>query len=115
MNHRRQRVDLEVARELNEIIREVKDPRVAGAFVTVNSAEVTQDLKYAKVYFGAITGDPAEVGKGLESASGFLRTSLARRLNLRNTPELKFIHDTGAENGAHIAEVLKGLGMDGEN
>ena len=103
MNHRQERINDSVAHTLNEAIREVKDPRIAGAFVTVNAARVTQDLKYAKVYFGTITGDPAEVQKGMESAAGFLRSVLAKRLNLRQTPELIFIHDTSAEHGAHIA------------
>jgi ribosome-binding factor A len=49
----------------------------------------------------------------LESASGFLRSSLAKRLNLRQTPELTFIHDRSAEHGAHIAQVLKELNIHG--
>lgn len=56
-----------------------------------------------------ITGDPEEVKKGLESAGAYLRGALARELNLRNTPELIFLHDRSAEHGAHIAEVLKEL------
>ena len=80
MNHRQERVNDSVARELGEIIRQVKDPRVSSAFVTVNAARVTPDLKFAKIYFGTILGDPAEVQEGLERASGFLRSSLAKRL-----------------------------------
>lgn len=113
MNHRQERVNDSVAHVLGEIIREVKDPRVSSAFVTVNAARVTPDLKFAKIYFGIIVGDPDEVQKGLESASGFLRTGLAKRLNLRQTPELVFIHDRSAEHGAHIAKVLKDLNVNG--
>ena len=115
MNHRQERINDSVAKILGEIIRDVKDPRVTGAFVTVNSARVTPDLKFAKIYFGTITGDPAEVQKGLESAAGFLRSSLAVKLNLRQTPELTFIHDRSAEHGAHIAQVLKELNVNGKN
>ncbi len=115
MNHRQERINDSVAKTLGEIIRGVKDPRVSGAFVTVNSARVTPDLKFAKVYFGTITGDPEEVQKGLESASGFIRSSLAVKLNLRQTPELTFIHDRSAEHGAHIAQVLKELNVNGNN
>lgn len=111
MNHRQERINDSVARTMGEIIRNVKDPRVAGAFVTVNAARVTPDLKFAKIYFGTITGDPEEVQKGLESANGFLRSSLAAKLNLRQTPELTFIHDRSAEHGAHIAKVLKDLNV----
>ena len=113
MNHRQERINDSVAHELGEIIREVKDPRISSAFVTVNAARVTPDLKFAKIYFGIILGDPEEVQKGLESASGFLRSSLARRLNLRQTPELCFIHDKSAQHGAHIAQVLKDLNVNG--
>ena len=109
MNHREERINMEVAHELGEAIRGVKDPRVKNAFVTINAAKVTRDLKFAKIYFGVITGDPEEVQKGLESASAFLRSALAQRLNLRNTPELSFVHDRSAEHGAHIAEVLRQL------
>ncbi len=112
MNHRQERINDSVAQTMGEIIRNVKDPRVAGSFVTVNAARVTPDLKFAKIYFGTITGDPAEVQKGLESAAGFLRSSLAAKLNLRQTPELTFIHDRSAEHGAHIAEVLRDLNVD---
>ena len=113
MNHRQERINDGVAHTLNEALREVKDPRIAAAFVTVNGARVTQDLKYAKIYYGTILGDPAEVQQGLESAAGFLRSVLAKRLNLRQTPELIFIHDTSAAHGAHIAEVLKELNVHG--
>ncbi|MBQ4036798.1 MAG: 30S ribosome-binding factor RbfA [Clostridia bacterium] len=115
MNHRQERINETVAQCLGEIIRNVKDPRVSGAFVTVNAARVTPDLKFAKVYFGIITGDPASVQEGLERASGFIRSSLAQKLNLRQTPELSFIHDRSAEHGAHIARVLKELGVNETN
>lgn len=113
MNHRQERVNDSVAKELGEILRNVKDPRVSGAFVTVNAARVTPDLKFAKVYFGTILGDPEEVQEGLERAAGFIRSELAKRLNLRQTPELTFVHDRSAEHGAHIAQVLKELNVNG--
>lgn len=109
MNHRQERINDSVAHELGEIIREVKDPRVTGAFTTINAAEVSRDLKFAKIYFGVICGSPEEVQEGLKSAGAFLRRELARRLNLRVTPELIFVHDKSAERGAHIASVLKEL------
>ena len=109
MKYRRDRINESVAHELNDIIRGVKDPRVSDNFVTVNAADVTGDLKTAKIYFGCITGDPEEVKKGLKSATGYLRRELAVRLNLRNTPELVFFHDSSAENGAKISGILKEL------
>ena len=68
--------------------------------------DVTNDLKYAKVYYSAMMGDPKEVAKGLKSSAGFLRRQLAQRMNLRMTPELTFIRDTSLAHGAHIASVL---------
>jgi ribosome-binding factor A len=115
MNHRQERINDSVAQTVGEIIRNVKDPGVASAFVTVNAARVTPDLKFAKIYFGTITGDPVEVQKGLERAAGFIRSSLATKLNLRQTPEITFIHDRSAEHGAHIAQVLKELNVNGND
>ncbi len=109
MNHRQERINESVTQALGEILRNVKDPRVSDAFVTVNAVRVTADLKYAKVYFGIIVGDADEVKKGLENAHGFIRSALAKALDLRQTPELTFIHDRSAEHGAHIADVLKEL------
>lgn len=109
MNHRQERINDSTAHTLGEILRDVKDPRISGSFVTINAARVTSDLKYAKVYFGVIAGDPEEVAAGLAGAAGFFRKELAARLNLRQTPELTFIFDRSAEHGAHIASVLKEL------
>ena len=109
---RSERINKSVAQELNDIIRNVKDPRVSSSYVTINSAEVTNDLKLAKIFFGCITGDPAEVKKGLQSAKGFLRRELAVRLNMRQTPELSFYYDDGAERGARIARILNEIEED---
>ena len=101
------RINAGVTNVLGEILRNVKDPRIQNDFVTINSAEVSKDLKWAKVYFGCIEGDPKEIAEGLKSASGFMRRELAERLNLRITPALTFIHDTSAEYGQKIATMLK--------
>ncbi len=106
--YRRGRINEELTRELCAIIREVKDPRVSNALVSITSSDVTADMKYAKVYFSCIgSTDKNEVKKGLESASGFIRKQVALRLNLRQTPELKFISDDSIEYGAHINSLLK--------
>lgn len=106
--YRRGRVNEEVTRELASIIREVKDPRVSNALISITAADVTADMKFAKVYFSCIGNtDKAEVKKGLESASGFIRKQIAVRLNLRQTPELKFLPDDSIEYGANINRLLK--------
>ena len=91
------------------ILREVKDPRVRDAFVSVTGADVTPDLKYAKIYYSHLQGDAKEVAKGLKSSAGFIRRMLAERLNLRMTPELTFIVDESIAHGAQIASLLSGL------
>ena len=111
--YRRGRINEEIQKEMSSILRKVKDPRISDAFISITAADCTPDLKYAKIYFGIIVGDPEQVQKGLECASGFLRSSLAKRLNLRQTPELSFIYDRSAEHGAHIAQVLKDLNVNG--
>lgn len=106
-NYRRGRINDEMKKELAVIFRDIKDPRVADNFVSVTSVDVTPDLKFAKVYFSAITGDKKEIKKGLVSASGFIRKRIADTLNLRITPELVFEPDDSIEYGSHINSLLK--------
>ena len=108
-NYRRGRINDEVQRELASILREVKDPRVKDAFVSITAVDVTPDLKFAKVYYSALKGEPKELAKGLKAASGFMRSQIAQRLNLRITPELTFLLDDSISHGAHIAKLLNGI------
>ncbi len=109
------RVNGEVQRELSEIIRtEIKDPRVSGAMVSVVSVEVTPDLKYCKAYI-SVRGQEEEAGKamaGLKSAVGYIRRELARRVNLRNTPEITFILDQSIEYGVHMSRLIEEVTKD---
>lgn len=105
--YRRNRINDAVSHELTEIIRDVKDPRVSNAFVTVTGADVTADLKYAKIFYSVIGEcDEKELSKGLRSAMAYMRRELAHRLDLRMTPELSFVRDTGTQHGADIAQIL---------
>ena len=112
-NYRRGRINDEMQRAVAEIIREVKDPRVSGKFISVTGADVTPDLKYAKIYFSALGVNDAEskkeIAKGLKSSAGFIRRQIAQKLNLRITPELTFVEDTSIKYGAHISELLNGI------
>lgn len=103
--YRKARINDETVKALSTIVREVKDPRVSGNFVSITGAEVSPDLKFAKVYFSSM-GNMAEVRRGLTSAVGFIRKRLAETLNLRVTPELKFYEDTSMEYGANISKLL---------
>lgn len=105
-NHRRDRINDEVMKCMNVILRSVKDPRVSDNFVTVTATDVSPDLKYARVWFSHLSGDEKEVLRGLRAATGYIRGQLAKELNLRITPELTFVRDKSIEHGAHISEVL---------
>ncbi len=100
------RINEEVMRALAEIIRsEVKDPRV-NPMTSVVSVEVAPDLKTAKAYI-SVLGDNSAVEdtlKGLNSSKGFIRSQLAHKVNLRNTPELTFVMDQSI---AYAADMYK--------
>lgn len=101
------RVNEDISRELVYILKNVKDPRVSKNFVSVTKTETTPDLKFCKIYYSNMSGSDKDVKTGLYSAIGYIRRELSSRLNLRITPELTFIRDTGAEHGARISELLK--------
>ena len=99
---------MEVQRELSQIIRsEIKDPRI-HPLTSVVAVEGTPDLKYCKAYI-SVLGDE-EAGKatieGLRSAASFVRRELAHRVNLRNTPEIKFILDQSIEYGVNMSKLI---------
>lgn len=104
--YRQGRINEEVQKEMAQIVREIKDPRVSGTMICITGAQVTPDLKFAKIYYSVLGGDKKEVGAGLKAASGFIRRQIAQRLNLRITPEFTFHLDESIEYGAHIASIL---------
>jgi ribosome-binding factor A len=100
--------------ELSELIlREIKDPRVG--FVTITGVQVSADLRHARVYVVTHeTGEGQErTLEGLQSARGYLRGALGRRLRLRCIPDLSFSVDEALEQGFRIHEILKSLGTGG--
>lgn len=105
--HRQEKLNEQIKSEITEILRKVKDPRISGAFVSITEVDVTKDLSSAKVYFSVLNGDSGDVKKGLDSASGFVRSSLATGLNLRTTPKLVFIEDDSTGRASRISEILK--------
>ena len=108
-NYRRGRINDEVQKELAVIVRDIKDPRVSECMICITGAEVTPDLKFAKVYYSVLGGDKKEAGKGLKAASGYIRRRIAQSLNLRITPEFSFYLDESAERGAHIGSILNSI------
>ena len=102
------RVGEQLRRELTVLLRsEVKDPRVSE--ITIYDVVLTKDLSLARIYFGSlnIQQDAVESLKGLQSTTGFLRTQLSRRLNLRKMPELRFIADDTEAKGERIEQLIQ--------
>lgn len=115
------RVNGEVQRELSRIIsREIKDPRI-HPMTSVVSVEVAPDLKTCKAYVSVLGDEKAQQDTlaGLKSAVGYIRRELARTINLRNTPEIRFVLDQSIEYGVNMSklidEVTGGLSGDDKN
>jgi ribosome-binding factor A len=107
--YRRGRINEQLTKDLAEIIQTVKDPRVSESFISITGVECSADLKNAKIYFSALGNniDINEIKKGLVSATGYMRGQVAQRLNLRITPELRFVLDESIEKGAHMSALLR--------
>ena len=102
------RINGEVRRELSNIIlNEIKDPRICP-MTSVVEVEVAPDLKTAKAYI-SVLGDKqaqADTLAGLKSAEGYIRRALAKSINLRNTPEIRFVMDQSIEYGVHMSNLI---------
>lgn len=93
--------------ETSDIISKLKDPRIG--FVTVTGVDMTDDLRYAKIYV-SIMGNEKEVKKtisGLESSKGFVRNEIAKRIKIKFVPEISFIIDKSLEYGDHIEKLIQ--------
>ncbi|MBR3037001.1 MAG: 30S ribosome-binding factor RbfA [Lachnospiraceae bacterium] len=102
------RINAEVQRALSEIIRSgLKDPRI-HPMTSVTGCEVTTDLKFCKVYVSVLSSEEEklETLAGLKNAMPYIRYELAQTVNLRNTPELKFILDNSIENGMYMSRLI---------
>lgn len=104
---RGRRIADQIQRELSEIIRlELKDPRVN--LITITDVEVTQDNAHAKVFFTTF-GEAVQqelAVKALEHAAGFLRSTLAKRIQLRTVPQLHFHYDVSVERGMRLSQLI---------
>lgn len=108
------RINGEVQKELGNIIRgEIKDPRISP-LTSVVAVEVAPDLKHCKVYISVLGDEEAQKDtvKGLKSAEGFIRTRLAKAINLRNTPELSFVLDQSIEYGVNMSRLIDEVNRD---
>lgn len=102
------RINGEVQKELSSIIQnEIKDPRIAP-MTSVVSVEVAPDLKTCKAYISVLGNEKAAADTlaGLKSAEGYIRRQLAHNVNLRNTPEIRFILDQSIEYGVNMSRMI---------
>jgi ribosome-binding factor A len=98
------RVADQIQRDLAELIRELKDPRIGMA--TISAVEVTPDYAHAKVFFSVLIGDPAETQEALNEAAGFLRNGLFKRLQIHTVPTLHFQFDRTTERAAEMNALI---------
>ncbi len=104
------RINEEIQRELSELLRTVKDPRVQKTMISITHVETTPDLHYARIFVSFLDKACAkEALTGLKSAGGYLRRELGTRLQLRHTPELVWTEDDSITHGAHILDLLSKL------
>ena len=102
------RINGEVLKELSNIIRsEIKDPRI-NPMTSVVAVEVAPDLKTCKAYISVLGDEQSQQDTitGLKSAEGYIRRQLARTVNLRNTPEIRFILDQSIEYGINMSKLI---------
>ena len=103
------RINEEIQRELSDLIRGLKDPRVQ-TMLSITRVDTTSDLRYAKVHISVLEESREnEAMKGLRSAGGWLRRELGQKLQLRYTPELVFELDDSLKYGAHMFDLLEKL------
>ncbi|MBO5335536.1 MAG: 30S ribosome-binding factor RbfA [Lachnospiraceae bacterium] len=102
------RVNGEVQRVLAEIIRgEIKDPRISP-WTSVVAVEVAPDLKSCKAWISVLGGEETREAtlQGLKSAEGFIKMKLAKKINLRNTPDITFVMDQSIEYGVNMSHKI---------
>jgi ribosome-binding factor A len=98
------RIADQIQRDLSELVREIKDPRLG--MVTLNAVEVTPDYAHAKVFFSVLVGDPLECEQALNHAAGFLRNGLFKRLHIHTVPTLHFQFDRTTERAADMNALI---------
>lgn len=106
--YRVDRISEDIKREIIALMRELKDPRVAGKMLTVVRVEVSSDASFAKVFVSDMQGieGAKEAVAGLTSATGYIRRAVGKNLHLRMTPAIKFVPDDSVEYGFNLFKKL---------
>ena len=109
-SNRLNRINEEIQKELSNLLRTVKDPRVQGTMISITRVETTPDLRYTKVYVSFLQEDKSEEAlKGLKSAGGYLRRQLGTNLKLRYAPEIVWALDDSITYGARMLALINSL------
>ena len=98
------RIADQIQRDVAELIRELKDPRIG--MVTIHAVEVSPDYAHAKVYFSVLVGTPEDCEAALNEAAGWLRNSLFKRLQIHTVPTLHFVFDRTTERAAELNMLI---------
>jgi ribosome-binding factor A len=111
-SHKYQRASEDVKRELTDIMRGLKDPRITG-MISVVSVDLTSDYSHCTVRVSSLesSGAAKEAVKGLRSAAGYIRREIGMRMRMRRTPEFHFEADDGIAYSAEIHQILRGLDL----
>ena len=103
-------INEEIQKELSNLLRKVKDPRVQDVMISITRVETTPDLRYTKVYVSFLEeGKVKDAMKGLQSGSGYLRRELGHNLNLRHTPQIMWALDDSITYGAKMLALINSL------
>ena len=115
-NFKVSRMEEDVRRELTDIMRSLKDPRISG-LITIIKVELSSDYSSCKVYVSSMEGleKAKEAAKGLSHGAGFIRREIGSRLKMRRTPEFRFIPDNTTEYSASISRILNDLKQEEKN
>ncbi len=107
-SHKVQRATAEIQKELSDLLRTLKDPRLDGAMLSIVNVDLSNDMSHCTVYVSSLEGmeKTKEAVEGLRSAQGFIRREIGNRIRLRRLPEFHFVADDGIEYSANIGKVL---------
>lgn len=114
---RQERMSVEIKRILSAIIQEhIKDPRIDFSSVSVTRVDVAQDISHARVYISVLGSEEkqTETMQALQKARGYIRTELARAIQIRHAPELEFRLDRSIEHGIRMSSLLDSLNLNQE-
>ena len=103
-------INEEIQKELSQLLRSVKDPRVQDVMISITRVETTPDLRFTKVYVSFLQEEKAaDAMKGLKSAAGYLRRQIAANLQLRHAPEIQWALDDSITYGARMLDLINHL------